>query len=563
MSAAQDMGAGLHPLPNQVDVLLVGLGPVGAALANLLGALDVRVLVIDKAAEIFQAPRAIALDNEALRVLQMCGIQDGDIDTVAIPEVRMHSPHFGLYGRAVTAGATDGHPKLVTFYQPQLERVLRQQLGCFPQVHVALGAELMGFTQTDAGVLAEVKTAQGLARVEARYIVGADGANSLVRRLLGQDFQGKTYAEDWLVVDALHVPKPIDHVEFLCDPRRPTPHMVAPGNRQRWEFKLQPGETREQMEHPDTVRRLLAPWAGKRAGMGDAPLEIERVAVYRFHARVAETFQVGRAFLVGDAAHITPPFVGQGLVAGLRDVANLAWKLAWVLQGRARPELLDSYHRERQPHVRAMIQLAQFMGRLVMPGNQLVAWLTHGVMKVLGRTPGLRSLFENLEIKPANRFASGCFMVPARGSRLSRGGQLPQVWVRAAHGGELMLSDDALGAGFALVGFGVDPSLGLSPALLQRWQALGGHVLRIHPRGVPAERSAVPSWEDLGGALLPGVVPVGWVAVVRPDKTVMHDGPQDQAAELLQQAMALFAPAGDPASGPTLVQGAAPRRVAV
>ncbi len=521
------------------DVLIVGLGPVGAALANLLGRYGIAVLAIDKAAGIFMAPRAIALDNEALRVLQMCGLAEGDLDTVAIPEVRMRSPLFGQYSRAVTAGALDGHPKLVTFYQPQLETVLRRRLADLPSVHVELGVELKSFEQSAAGVAALLRTSEGQERrIAARYLVGADGANSLVRQRLGQEFKGKTYAEDWLVVDGRRAPLPIDHVEFICDPARPTPHMVAPGDRQRWEFKLRPGETREQMEHPDTVRRLLQPWSHGQE------IEIERVAVYRFHARVAHTFQVGHAFLVGDAAHITPPFVGQGLVAGLRDVANLAWKLAWVIRGQAREDLLSTYTQERQPHVRAMIQLAQLMGRLVMPGNTLTAFVTHGSMKLLSRVPRLRRLFENLEIKPANRFKSGCFTPRARHARLCRGGQLPQVWVRSGASGELKLSDDAIGQGFALVGFGVDPTPGLRPEEKRAWQAAGGTIVRIDARGQCLCPARAGSWEDLAGALVPHQAPTGWVAVVRPDKVVMHDGPAELVGDLVRRSLALFSPFG-------------------
>lgn len=522
-------------LPNQTDVLLVGLGPVGAALANLLGQHGVNVLAIDRATEVFRAPRAIALDNEALRVLQMCGVQDGDIDTVAIPEVRMHSPHFGFYSRANTAGALDGHPKLVTFYQPQLEEVLRRKLAGHASVQVALGCDLLGFEQDASGVQARVQGPSGTQQaVSARYIVGADGANSLVRRLLGLDFKGKTYAEDWLVVDARQVPQPIDHVEFICDPQRPTPHMVAPGNRQRWEFKLQPGETREEMERPETVRRLLAPWSQGQE------IDIERVAVYRFHARVADTFQVNRAFLVGDAAHITPPFVGQGLVAGLRDVANLGWKLAWVTQGRARADLLQSYSRERQPHAREMIDLAQFMGRLVMPGNAIQAWLTHGAMKILSSIPRVKDLFENLEIKPANQFKVGCFLRGKSGAGLVRGGQLPQGWVRSLADRAHALSDDALGQGLMLVGFGVDPAAGLPPDVRQQWQLAGGRFLRITPRGCPANEASVPTWEDLDNSFGSHKVPAGWVAVVRPDRVVMADGPLAAAQQLARQSLALL-----------------------
>jgi 3-(3-hydroxy-phenyl)propionate hydroxylase len=527
--------AHMSDLPSEVDVLIVGMGPVGAALAQLLNRYGTKTLVIDKAQEIFQAPRAIALDNEALRVLQMCGLEEDAFDKVAIPEVRMHSPMFGQYSRAVTAGSVDGHPKLVTFFQPQLERVLRDRLQGSRHVTVALGVSLVSLSQRADGVLAELQAEDGRVRqVHASYLVGADGANSLVRRLLGQAFKGKTFAEDWLVVDAKQSPTPIDHVEFICDPHRPTPHMVAPGGRQRWEFKLKPGETREQMEHPDTVKRLLQPWT---KGQG---IEIERVAVYRFHARVAERFKVGRVLLVGDAAHITPPFVGQGLVSGLRDVANLAWKLSWVCQGWAQPALLDTYDQERRPHATAMINLAKMMGRLVMPSNHAAALLTHGFMSVMTRIPRLRRLFENLEIKPPNQFKVGCFVKPLRGAGLRRGGQMPQVWLKPQAGGEVVLSDDVLGVGPVMVGFGVDPSADLPAELAQAWVAGGGRFIQIDPRGHMARMSALSRWEDLSGALMPAVVPVGWLAIVRPDKVVMHDGPSTQAAMLLKQAMCLY-----------------------
>lgn len=522
-------------LPSDVDVLVVGMGPVGAALAQLLNRQGTRTLVIDQARDIFMAPRAIALDNEALRVLQMCGLEEDAFDKVAIPEVRMHSPLFGQYSRAVTAGSCDGHPKLVTFFQPQLERALRDKLKDSRHVTVALGVALESLEQHPDTVVAQLKQDNGQPhRVHARYVVGADGANSLVRRLLGQDFKGKTYAEDWLVVDAKRLPEPMDHVEFICDPERPTPHMVAPGGRQRWEFKLNPGETREQMEHPDTVRHLLRPWSKGH------DIEVERVAVYRFHARLVEQFKVGRVMLVGDAAHITPPFVGQGLVAGLRDVANLAWKLTWVCKGLAQPALLDSYAQERRPHAKAMIDLAQLMGRLVMPSNRATALIVHGGMKLLSRIPRLKCLFENLEIKPANRFKTGCFVRPGGPTTLCRGGQVPQVWLKPEAGGEVVLSDDVLGTGLSMVGFGVDPSSALSSTEVLAWATAGGNFVQINPRGHMAGASSLRTWEDLTGGLMPNVVPVGWVAIVRPDKVVMHDGPAEAAPSLLRQAHALL-----------------------
>ena len=283
--------SGRAVLPAQVDVLVIGYGPVGAAIANLLGRYGVRVLAIDKATDIFMAPRAIALDNEALRVLQLAGLDEGDFDKVAIPYVRMISPLLGEFGRINTLGQIDGHPKLVTFYQPELEAALRRRAGERGDVSAALGVALTAFVEDAEGVEATLALEDGrTSTVRARYLVGADGAGSLVRQLIGQEFTGHTYGEDWLVVDARGTQRPIDHVEFLCDWRRPTPHMTAPGGRERWEFMLRPLETGAEMESDARVRDLLAPWGGPSA------MTIERKAVYRFHARTAEAFRKGRVF---------------------------------------------------------------------------------------------------------------------------------------------------------------------------------------------------------------------------------------------------------------------------
>lgn len=515
------------------DVLIVGYGPVGAALGCFLGQYDTQTLIVDKATDIYLAPRAIALDNEALRILQMAGLAEDAFARVAIPHVRMHCPYVGEFARINTSGSIDGHAKLSTFYQPEMERALRAEVERYSSVQTLLGVELTAFEQNGDSVRATLQYADGRTlTVHAKYLVGADGASSLVRKGIGQDFQGQTYAEDWLIVDAQKVPRPIDHVEFICDPKRPTPHMVAPGERERWEFMLQPDETREQMETPEAIRVLLRPW-------GDpTQMQIERRAVYRFHARCCEAFQQGRVFLVGDAAHVTPPFVGQGLVAGLRDVANLGWKLAWVLRGQAGPVILDSYDQERRPHAKAMIGLARLMGHLVMPRNAALAILIHGSLRLLRRIPGLREYFEELGIKPKNHFGRGLF---ARGrGKLRRGGGLAQAVVRDGEGRHL-LSDDALGPQLALVGFGLDPAPRLSPDLRATWEQHGGRIVQFCLRGETLHRSE-HCYEDLAGALVPGTAPYGWCAVVRPDRTILHDGPIGDVDRVVREAVALLAP---------------------
>ena len=516
-----------------VDVLVVGNGPVGATIAALLGRYGVTTLVVDKLHEIVLMPRAIALDNEALRILQLAGLSEDAFEKIVIPEVKMHSPVLGQFGRANTEGCIDGHPKLVTFYQPDLERAMRGQVSRLKSVTSLGGFELESLVEEAECVVATVRDQEGHSHsVRARYLIGADGASSRVRALIGQEFEGQTYAEDWLIVDAKNRHQSaIDHIEFICDPRRPTPHMPAPGGRERWEFMLQPGESREELESPESIARLIAPW------VNPLELEIERKAVYRFHARCCNRFSKGRTFLVGDAAHITPPFVGQGLVAGLRDGANLAWKLAWVLRGHAAPAILDTYDTERRPHAQAMINLAKLMGRLVMPKNKVAAFFIHGLMRMLGVTPSTRRYFEQLDIKPKNIFKQGLFVQHRRGDKLVRGSLFPQAWIRTLQK-QIKLSDDALGDNLTLVGFGVDPLSLLTPDQIVAWEKMGGHFLEVRPRGQSSGGSC-DFIEDMNHEILP-LAGKGTLVAVRPDRIIMHHAPGTEAVRLLQECQGLL-----------------------
>jgi len=515
-----------QPTAQDAQVLVVGLGPVGAAIANLLGRYGVRTIVVERELDIYQAPRAIALDNEALRVLQLAGVREGDFDIVEIPIVRMHSPYFGEFARVESGGRLDGHPKLVTFYQPQLEQLLRARLAHHAHVSISLGTEITALHETADGVIATLRTQDGATRtVRAEYAVGADGAGSAVRRLVGVDMTGTAFTEDWLIVDARDAPQPIDHVEFLCNPVRPTPHMVAPHGRQRWEFMLRPGETRAEMERPETVRTLLKPW-------GDpSEMKIERTAVYRFQAKVARRFRVGRVLLAGDAAHVTPPFAGQGLVAGLRDAANLAWKLAWVVQGLAAPRILDSYDAERRPHARAMVLLAVRMGRLVMPRSRLMAFLTHGFIRLIRLVPPLRALIDEQKIKPRQRYKQGLRVHGATRSGLSRGEPLKQARVQMIDG-TTGLSDDTLGSGFALVGFGQDPAAHLDAGATEALRSIGGRTVHLGTRDSGA------AIQLLDSSLTPESTRDDWVAFVRPDRIVLHDGPITESSRIVREAVA-------------------------
>lgn len=520
-------------LPTHTDVLVIGQGPVGAALGCLLGRQGVAAVVVDKALDILHMPRAIALDNEALRILQMAGLDESAFARIPIPEVRMTCPQVGLFNRVNTEGHIDGHPKLVTFYQPELERALRDEMAGHAGVSAFAGWELMSFAESGDLVSARLRNLQGEEQVvTARYLVGADGASSRIRTLIGQDFQGQTYSEDWLIVDAARREgKAIDHVEFICDAGRPTPHMPAPGGRERWEFMLQPGESREDMERPERIAELLRPWVAEQ------DLTIERKAVYRFHARCCESFSRGRVFLVGDAAHITPPFVGQGLVAGLRDVANLAWKLKWVLHFGAHADVLGSYDQERRPHARRMINLARFMGHMVMPSSRMAAIALHGGMRLMRLLPKARRFFEELGVKPANVFDRGLFFRNERHRELRSGAQLPQRVVRFPDG-RLGLSDEAIGDALTLVGFGVDPCASLTAGSIQAWRQAGGQFVQVGGRR-PGQAGATCYIEDVDGHLA-AQAEQGWLVVCRPDRFILGMGPARGAARLLHDALDLL-----------------------
>jgi 3-(3-hydroxy-phenyl)propionate hydroxylase len=519
-------------IPDEVDVLVVGYGPVGATLACLLGLYGVRTLVIDKASDIHTGPRAIALDNEGLRILQMAGLHDQAFERIVIPQVQLRSRHVGHIGRINMRGTIDGHPQLVTFYQPDLERALRSRAQAHPSVIALTDIELLQFKREQGRILAELMTRGGQRRwVTANMLVGADGAHSQVRKEIGQEFVGRQYVEDWLIIDAKNVPNNIDHVEFICNSRHPTPHMCAPGGRTRWEFMLACGESPNQMTTDESIKRLLEPW-----GPLDE-IQIERKAVYRFAARSCDRYSQGSAFLVGDAAHITPPFAGQGLVSGLRDAANLAWKLAWVLQDKADRWILDTYDEERRPHVLKMIVLARAMGQLITPGSVVKAVLIQGFVKFLGLLPPVRRFLEENKMKPKNQFESGWFV--RGGRRLRHGTLIPQFRVRTSTGAT-ELSDNLFGPYLTFVAMGVDAGALLSAATRRAWGMHGGRIVALRLPGSPSVHFGSDYEVIDGQETLPNGLAAGWCAVVRPDRVIVNDGPAENAEQLLIEALDLL-----------------------
>jgi 2-polyprenyl-6-methoxyphenol hydroxylase-like FAD-dependent oxidoreductase len=351
-----------------VDVAIVGYGPVGQALACLLGAAGHRVACFERYEEMYRLPRAVHLDHEAMRLLQRIGVADA----LAEEMISLSEYHwFGADGETLMVLASQspsvsGWEPDWLFFQPTLEGALDAQARCNAGVTVERGWAAGGFSQDDEGVTLLLRGAHGEdahepRSVRARYVIGADGANSLVRETLAIPQRDLGFQEQWLVVDV--VPHDGDALQLptacqWCDPRRPTTHVRSGAGHRRWEFMLLPGERAEDFDEA-RAWGLLAPWFTPRDG------ELLRHSVYEFRSVVAERMREGRVLIAGDAAHLTPPFLGQGLCAGLRDAANTAWKLDLVLRGIAAPQLLDTIAEERQAQNEWVIAFAVELGRVL------------------------------------------------------------------------------------------------------------------------------------------------------------------------------------------------------
>ncbi|HEX7776335.1 MAG TPA: bifunctional 3-(3-hydroxy-phenyl)propionate/3-hydroxycinnamic acid hydroxylase [Parvibaculum sp.] len=359
----------MDKIPQKTDVLIVGLGPVGAVLAVYLGRLGVDVIAIERDKGVYPVPRAAHLDHETMRLLHLAG----GAAAVAAASQPLSSYEFRTGSGELLMGFTPGgataptgFPASSMFHQPTLEHAVRERLTTIPGVSVRLGQSLAGYEAGGSGVRARIAGEDGEYDVEARFLIGCDGGGSIVRRLSGIALDDMGFDEPWLVIDAVLKDgrKNLSTVGMqYCDPRRPVTSMpMAPG-RHRWEFMLRAGETPEEISTDARIDELIAPFADP------ASVTVERRAVYRFHALRAQSWRKGPVILAGDAAHQMPPFMGQGLCSGVRDAANLGWKLAAVLQGRAADALLDSYQVERSPHVQAITEAAVFMGKVVCTQN--------------------------------------------------------------------------------------------------------------------------------------------------------------------------------------------------
>ncbi|TYC69147.1 bifunctional 3-(3-hydroxy-phenyl)propionate/3-hydroxycinnamic acid hydroxylase [Stappia sp. BW2] len=353
------------------DVAIVGYGPAGATLAHLLGACGLKTLVLERETAHYHLPRAVHFDAEVMRVFQWIGIaEEMEEKTHPHPGMRFVDPHGKLlldWPRPQGEGP-QGWRANYRFHQPDLEELLRDHMARRQSVVVRSRCEV--FHVEDKGERVELRyedmSCGSIERISAQYVVGCDGARSLIRRYIESGMEDFGFHERWLVVDVIlktEKPELGDHSIQYCRPERPATYVRTPGKRRRWEITVRPEEDSAQITKPENVWALLSDW------ITPDEADLERTAVYVFHSLVAKDWRKGRLLLAGDACHQTPPFMGQGMCAGTRDVANLFWKLALVCKGKVTggdaERLLDSYESERKPNAREYIQTAVRLGGLI------------------------------------------------------------------------------------------------------------------------------------------------------------------------------------------------------
>jgi 3-(3-hydroxy-phenyl)propionate hydroxylase len=490
--------------PSNYDVAVIGYGPTGATAANLLGQLGLKTVVIERDPDIYGRARAISTDDEVMRIWQSIGLADrlqqdmlpdrpiAFVDAKGVPFIDMK-----------IESRLTGHPPQQFLYQPAVDQVLRDGVDRFPNVEVLLEHECLRLSTLDDGVelmLADMRT-DAVRCVRASYVVAADGGSSPTRGQLGIGYSGSTYAERWIVIDTKVVRQwdAHDRLRFHCNPARPTVDCPTPLGHHRWEYPARAGEDDQKLVREEEIWNVL-----NSQGITEDDVKILRAVVYCHHVRIADRWRVGRVLLAGDAAHAMPPWIGQGMSAGVRDATNLCWKLAAVIHGQAPESLLDSYQAERKPHVADVTRRAVLVGRIITERNKIIAALRNRSGRILMRMPALTRRMQKLMWIPQPRYRDGFL---ATGHRAA-GWQIPQPWVTDASGATVRL-DDMLSNRWTLL------YTGESPSGCRAWQALGVPALRVCRPGSDPHINTI---REVDGTLLRWLRQKNATAVVlRPD----------------------------------------------
>jgi 3-(3-hydroxy-phenyl)propionate hydroxylase len=526
------------------QIAVVGAGPVGATVANFLGMYGVDTLLIERCPQIIDYPRAVGMDDECLRSFQAVGLADelaGDM--IQNVPLRFFDARGRCFADVRPVTREYGWSRRNIFMQPACERVLRRGLGRFPNVQTLLGHDAIRLHQDDLGVeLGVLAPDDERLRIRAEYVVAADGGRSTVRDLLGVPLEGDTHPRKWVVIESDTDPLDAPYTGLHCDPARPYVSIRLPHGCRRWEFMLFPGEDSEEMLKPGKVRELLA-----RHVTDPARLNIIRARVYTHHSRIARRFTVGRVCLAGDAAHLMPPWAGQGLNTGIRDATNVAWKIAAVVTKGADPGILASYDTERRPHAQAMIDLSTTLGHILSPTDRRVAAARDLAFRSIVRAPVVKNWVLQMRFKPMPRYTDGLVVSGERGRNSPVGRMFAQPLVENGHGQAVRL-DDTLGSWFAVIGFRADPAEHLTDAQRDYLTGLGASLVKvIDSRAGRGQRTAAHPGtqviEDLEGHLR------DWFTghatrfvVIRPDRYVAAHADETSLGAAINRLRGLLEP---------------------
>ncbi|CAM5534311.1 bifunctional 3-(3-hydroxy-phenyl)propionate/3-hydroxycinnamic acid hydroxylase [Eoetvoesiella caeni] len=515
-------------------VTIVGAGPVGLMLANLLCVYGIPVVLIERNLDTVKAPRAVSIDDESLRSLQVAGLADRTRGICAMDYGSVYlGPDRRPFASVSPSTAEYGHPRRSAFAQPELEALLADSLRRYPHLTARFGHEVLALEQDDNGVVLDIAGPDGKRyQHRSRYVAACDGGRSPIRHMLDISMKGYTYEEKWLIIDLKGTRDNFRQTRVYCDPRRPGINLPGPNGTRRFEFMLLQGETDEEVTAAEFVSKLL-----RNHGPDDG-IEIVRKQVYTFHARMVTEWKKGSVFLLGDAAHLTPPFAGQGLNSGLRDASNLAWKLAAVVRGQIAPSVLDSYGQERAEHAWQLIEMAIKLGRIMMPDTMTKARLIQAGFRALRLVPPVNDYITQMRYKPKPRFSQG-FIVPDGGKLRTTqvGRMLAQPNIETEDRSTRRL-DTILGTGFALIAFSQDPATAFEglPELLFE-DRLDLQRVCITPRYYnvfPAAPNAA-TVRDMNGDFernCPGARD-HWL-LVRPDRYVMASIPRHSPQDTVQ-----------------------------
>lgn len=558
--------------PPDVDVAVIGAGPAGLMIANLLGLHGLRVSVLEAGERLLDYPRGVGMDDETLRTFQSAGLV-GQV----LPHTVPHQPLAFVdarqrdLARLAPPAAEFGWPRRNAFIQPLADRVLLDGLSRFADVDVRWSSRVTGLSQDGGGVSLSVAGPAGEFTVRAAYAVGADGGSSTTRKALGLSFDGTTAAANWFVIDLRNDPLGRPGSYVCADPRRPYVSIGLPHGIRRFEFMLKPGETEADAMTDGFVTRLLEPLVP-----ATARIDIIRKRVYTHHSRLAGRFRSGRVFLVGDAAHVMPVWQGQGYNSGIRDALNLSWKLAMTVRGLAGERILDSYQSERRDHARAMINLSTWVGRAVSVTNPVAARLRDAFFRSLSAIPRAKSYIVTMRFKPMPQITEGALTMTGSVSSPSPVGRLfIQPAVRTAAAASVRL-DDATGPWFALIAWNNNPCAILDDDARRRLRRSGARLVAAYPAAQLDWETAGPDsgGPDSGGSDS-GVLAVGdidgslqrWfeghpesVLLLRPDRIVGGASQAYAASDMIRAFdTAVGAPGpGRPPPGASAATGEAP-----